>query len=76
MAADELGGGMNHDVRTVPDGTKQIGRCKGVVDDQRQTVLVGDFGDGVNIGKLAVGVARRFHVNGLGVVLNGVFHCP
>ena len=74
MAADELGGGVDHDVRAVLDGTDQVGRAEGVVDDQGQAVFVGNFSDGVDVGDIRVGVAQGLQVDGLGVGLNGVFH--
>ena len=45
----------------------EIGRAEGVVDDQGQTVPVGDGGDGVNVRDVAVGIAQRLQVNCLGV---------
>ena len=74
MATDELGGGVNDYVSAVLNGTDQIGRAEGVVDDQRQAVLMGDLGDGVDIGDIRVGVAQRLDIDGLGVVLNGTLH--
>ena len=40
VTADKLGGGMNHDIRTMLDGSDQIGGTEGVVDDHRQSVSV------------------------------------
>ena len=74
VAADELGGGVNDDISAVLQGPDQVGGAEGVVDDQGQAVLVGDGGDGVNVGDVAVGVAQGLQINGLGVVLDRVFH--
>ena len=74
VAADELGGGVDHDVRAVLDGPDQIGGAEGVVDDQGQAVLVGNGRDGVDVGNVGVGVAQGLQIDGLGVGLNGVFH--
>ena len=74
VAADELGGGVDHDVCAVLDGPDQIGGAEGVVDDQGQAVLVGDGGDGVDVGDVAVGVAQGLQVDCLGVVLDGALH--
>ena len=74
MAADELGGGVDHDVGSVLNGPDQVGGAKGVVDDQGQTVLVGDLRDGVNVGNIAVGVAQGLQIDGLGVGLDGALH--
>lgn len=50
MTANELGGRVNHDVRPMLDGPDQVGGAEGVVDDQRQAVVVGNFGNGVRTG--------------------------
>ena len=71
VAADELGGRMDNDVGTMLDRADQVGRAEGVVDDQRDAVLVGNFSDGVNVGDVGVGVAKRFNIDSAGVVLNG-----
>jgi hypothetical protein len=42
MAADELGGRMHHDVRTPIDWAAAVRAREGVVDDQRNIVLVGN----------------------------------
>ena len=44
VTADKLGGGMDHDIRAVFDGTDQIGGTKGVVNDQRNLMSVGNGG--------------------------------
>ena len=74
VTADELGGGVDNDVRAVLNGPDQIGGAEGVVNDQGQAVAVGDFRDGVNVGNIGVGIAKGFNVDGLGVGLNGGFH--
>ena len=40
MAAQELGGGVEHDIGAVLDGAAQIGRRHGIVDHQRHAGLV------------------------------------
>ena len=74
MAADELGGGVDHDVCAVLDGTDQVRGAEGVINDQRQAVLVGDGCNGVDVGDVAVGVAQGLQIDGLGVGLDGVLH--
>ena len=71
MAADELGCGVNDDVGTMLQRTEQIRGAEGVVDDNRQTVLLGDLGDGVDVGDVGVGVAERLEIDDRGVVLDG-----
>ena len=51
--------------------TEQIRGAEGVVDDNRQTVLLGDLGDGVDVGDVGVGVAERLEIDDRGVVLDG-----
>ena len=65
---------MNHNIRAVLDGADQVGSAEGVVDDQRQAVLVGDFRNGVDVGNVGVGIAQGFQIDGLGVGLDGGFH--
>ena len=74
MTADKLGGGVNHNVRAVLDGPDQVGGAEGVVDDQGQAMLVGNGGDGVNVGNVGVGIAQSFQIDGLGVGPNGGLH--
>ena len=70
MTADELGGGVHHDIRAVLDGSDQVRRAEGVVDHEGQTVLVGDLRERVDVGNIAVGVAEGFYINRLGVRLD------
>ena len=71
MAADEFGGGVDHDVRPVFNGPDKVGRTEGVVDHQGQAVLMGDVRDGVDVRDVAVGIAQGLQIDGLGVVLDG-----
>ena len=74
VAAEELGGGVNYDVRAVFDRTDQVWRAEGVVDDQRQAVLMSDCRDSVDIRNIAVRVAQCFQIDGAGVRLNRRFY--
>ena len=56
MAAEELGQRVDDDVGAVLLGPAQIGRGKGVVDNKRQIVFLGDFTDGRNVDHDAAGV--------------------
>ena len=71
VATDELGCGVDDDVGTVLQRTEQIRGTEGVVDDNRQTVLLGDLGNGVDVGDVGVGVAERLEIDDRGVVLDG-----
>ena len=74
VAADELGGGMDDDICAVLNGTDQVRGAEGIIDDQRQAVLVRDGCNGIDIGDIAVGVAQSFQIDGLGVELDGILH--
>ena len=71
VAADELGCGVDNDIGAMLQRTEQIRGAEGVVDDNRQTVLLGDLGDGVDVGDVRVGVAERLEIDDRGVVLDG-----
>ena len=83
MAADELGGGFHNDVGAVLQRAEQVRGGEGVVHDHRQVVLVGDGGDGLEVGQVGVRVAEGLEVDelgshdvvaGLGDVAHRVFH--
>ena len=71
MSADELGGGVNHNVRTVFDGAQQIGGGEGVVHHQGDVVAVRHFRQSFQVGDVPVGVAQSLSVDQLGVWLDG-----
>ena len=71
VATDELGRGVDNDVGAVLQRTEQVRSAEGVVDDNRQTVLLGDLRDGIDVGDVGVGVAERLEVDDRGVVLDG-----
>ncbi len=70
VAADELGGGVDHHVRAVLNGPDQVGGAEGVVNDQGQAVPVSNGRHGVDVGDIAVGIAQGLNKNGLGIVLD------
>ena len=72
VAADELGGGLDHDVSAVLQRAEQVRGGEGVVHNHRQVVLVGDFGDGFEVRQVGVRVAEGLEVDELGVLLDGV----
>ena len=59
VTADVLGRGVQHDVGAPLDRPAQIGSCEGVVDQQRQIVLVRNGCDRFDIEHVAAGVERR-----------------
>ena len=74
MAADELGSRVHHDVCAVLDGTDEVRGAESIINDQRQAVLVGDGGNGVDIRDITVGVAQRLQIHSLGVGLDRGLH--
>ena len=73
VPSDKLGGGMYNDIRSVFNGTKQIGRCEGIVHHQRNAVSVSHIGHRADVGQAGIGIADTFYKYGLGVLLNGLF---
>ena len=74
VAAQELGGGVNDDVRAVLDGADQVGGAEGVVHHQGDAVLVCQLSQGVDVGNVAVGVAQGLDINGAGLGTDGALH--
>src|SRR5262249_7234473 len=60
VAAEKLGQRMHHNVGAVVDRLAEIGRRKGVVDDQRDARALSDFGDCLDIGDHAAWIGDRF----------------
>ena len=56
------------------DGAAQIGRGRGIVDDQWQASGIGNACDGVEIGDIAAGVGDGFAKHRTGVVVDGCAH--
>ena len=56
------------------DRTDQIRGAEGVVDDQWQTVFMGNLCYRIDVRNVAVGIAQSFQINGPGVFLNGIFY--
>ena len=52
-------------------GRTSAGEARGVVDDQRQLVLVGDRGELLDVGDVELGIAQRLGVDGAGLVVDG-----
>ena len=73
VTADKFRSRMNDNIRTVFNRSYEIRSAEGVVNDKRKSVLVCDFGDFVNIGNIAVGIAEGFDINRLCFGLYGTF---
>ena len=74
VAAEELGRGVDDNVRTVLDGADEVGRAEGVVHHQRDAVLVRQLGQGIDVGDVTVGVAQGLNVDGAGLGTDGALH--
>ena len=74
VTTDELGGRMHHDIGTVFNRANQIRSTEGVVDHQRNLVLVGDFSDGIDIRNVGMRVAESFDKDELRVFLDSGFN--
>ena len=67
MTADELGGGVDHDVGAPLQRPAEVGGGEGVVDDQRQLMLAGYRSDRLDVQHVPAGVADRLTEECLGV---------
>ncbi len=63
MAANVLGGGMQHNVRAKRERLLAIWRGKRIVDHGKRAVLAGKCADRPNIGQLHQRIGRRFQPN-------------
>ena len=73
MTADELRCGMHDDVGTMFKRTDQVRSTEGIVDHDRNLVLVSEFGDSFDIRDVRIRVAERFDKDELRVVLDSAF---
>ncbi len=73
MAADELGGRVDHDGRPVVERPGEVGGRDRVVHHQRDTMAIADGGNGLNIDDVKLGIADSFHEKGFGTFRDGTF---
>lgn len=73
MAADEFCCGFNDDVCAVFEGTIEIWRSKRVVNNQQKAVCVCNFRQGIDVDEVDVGIADRFNIDGLRLVVDFPF---
>ena len=73
MTADELRGGMNHDVGTVFQRADEVRSTEGIVDKHRNLVLVGNLGNRFDVRDVGMRVAERLDEHELRVFLDGTF---
>lgn len=71
VPADELGGGVDDDVGAPFKRPEQIGRGKGIVDQQRDVMFLGNGRYFLKGKDGDVRVAQRFAVDQLGILLDG-----
>ena len=73
MAPDPLGGGVDDDVGAEVDGPAGVaGGAEGVVHHERDAVVVGDLGQGLEVGHVEARVADRLDVQGAGARVDGL----
>ena len=71
VTADELGGGVDHDIGTVFQRANQVRSTEGIVDKHRNLVLVGDFRNRLDVRDVGMRVAERLDEHELRVFLDG-----
>jgi len=71
MAAEELGGAVDHQVRAVLQRAAEVGRGRGVVDQQQRAVLVGQPGNVVQRADADSWIGQRLHDDQLGAAGKG-----
>ena len=71
MAADEFGCGMNNDVCAILDRTNEVWSCEGIIDNQRNLVLMCNFCKCFDIDNIRVRVSEGLDIDGFCVLLNG-----
>lgn len=73
VTADELCSRVYYNVCAMLDRTDKVRSTECIVYYKRKSVLVCYLCDSVNVGDIAVGVAERFKVDSLCIILNSVF---
>ena len=71
MSADELGGGVQHDIGTMLNGTNEERRSERVVDEERDIVTVSNLGQAVDISNVGVGVSEGLGIKSPGLGQDG-----
>ena len=74
VTTDELRRRMNDDVGTVLDRTDLYRGCEGVIDDEREVMLVSDLYPLVEVEDLTVRVTEGLGIEGLCVRLDGCLY--
>jgi hypothetical protein len=74
VAGEVFRRGMHHQRGAQLDRAAQVGGCRSVVHDQRNARVIGDGGDGRNVGDVAAGIGDRLAEHGAGVIVDGRLH--
>ena len=67
MPTHEFGERMHHDVRAMLERLAQIRCGQGIIDDQGNAGLLGNFGNGIEISNAPAGIGNRFDKDCLGL---------
>lgn len=74
VAANPFGAAVGDDIGAQGDGTRDVAaHAESVVNDQRDTGVVGDFCDGRDVRDVVLWIADGLDVDGSGVFVNRVF---
>ena len=70
MSPDKLGCGMYYNICTMLDGTNQIGSTEGIINHNRQAMLVCQCGHCINIRNIRIGISQGLQKHRLGIRTN------
>lgn len=72
MAADPFSAGVGDDIGAESEGALDVpAHAESVVDDERDTLVVGDLGNCWDVGNVVLGVGNGFDVHGSGILVDG-----
>lgn len=72
MSSNPLGGRVNNDISTVVDWADEItASAEGVVNDQWNACVVGNFGQGLKVWDSVLWITDRLNVECLGLLIDG-----
>ena len=75
MPAEEFRRRMHDDVSPMFNRAQEIGRCKGIVNDDGKPVPMCNVRDGFNINQVCIRIPDGFDINALGIFPNGILKC-
>lgn len=65
VAADEFGGGVDDYIQAVFQRTEEVRGGKGIIDEHRQMMGMGNVADSIKVGNIDGRVAQGFNIHGL-----------